>query len=89
MLKCLWVISVPSEYRILFKFINIEYVEYDVVEVYDGKSVKDPSIVCGHEPFTRFITTSNFMMIKFNKHFGNNRSRFLAQYMTVDSSKLI
>ncbi len=89
MLECLWVISVPSEYKILFKFIDIEYVIYDVIEVYDGKSVKDRSIVYGLYRFTRYITTSNFMMIKFKKKFGNNRSRFLAEYMAVDSSKLI
>ncbi len=91
-LECLWIINVPSEYKIKLNIIDIDFYGATDLVVFDGKSVQDPPIGDISEyrkPSTNLISTSNFMAIRFDTAYAYTQRGFLAEYMAVDSRKFI
>ncbi|KAM6186271.1 LOW QUALITY PROTEIN: scavenger receptor cysteine-rich domain-containing protein DMBT1 [Rhynchocyon petersi] len=86
--NCLWNIEVQNNYRVTIIFTDVQLeggCSYDYIEVFDGPSHSSPLIarVCKNGSF---VSSSNFMAVRFVSDGSVTRSGFRAQYYSSPSS---
>ncbi len=87
-MKCIWTISVPSEYRI--KLI-IKFFKYNIlssITVLDGKP-DNYQIVCGPCRYFKITSITNNMIIKFESSNIRHETSFSAEYIALEKCKLV
>ncbi|XP_019353396.2 cubilin [Alligator mississippiensis] len=92
-LDCVWIIAAPINKQINFTFTTFSLeapsarnCRYDYVNLYDGEN-ENTNLVgtfCGSTVPAPFLSTSNFLTVKFSTDGSVERAGFNATYTTVD-----